>query len=116
MHSSYERRKKPRIPLKTRLVFKRVNSEEEFSTDYSENLSTTGIFIITNSDFDIGTVLELHFSLPNSKQIIKVEGKVVWKSTTQREGRELAGLGVQFVKIDDECLKIISEYIERTTS
>lgn len=116
MPTTYERRRQPRVALKTRIVFKPVNSEEEFSTDYSENLSTSGIFIVTNSKFEIGAMLELHFSLPNSKQIIKVVGNVVWKSTTKRDGKEFAGLGVEFIKIDKESLEIISDYIERTST
>lgn len=111
-----ERRRGPRISLKTRIVFKPVDSEKEFSSDYSENLSTTGLFIVTNSNFEIGTSLELHFSLPNSKQIIKVVGKVVRKSTIQRAGKAHLGFGVEFEKIDAACKKIIADYIERTTS
>ncbi|OGQ35484.1 MAG: hypothetical protein A3F16_03695 [Deltaproteobacteria bacterium RIFCSPHIGHO2_12_FULL_43_9] len=116
MPTTPERRKHTRVLLKTRIVFKPVDSEKEFSTDYSENLSTNGIFIVTDSNFEIGTMLELHFSLPNYKKIIKVNGKVVWKSTTQRAGKEFAGLGIEFQKIDAESKQIIADYIERTSS
>lgn len=116
MPSTPERRREPRIFLKTRIVFKPTDSKKEFSTDYSVNLSTTGIFIVTDSGFDAGAVLELHFSLPNSKKIIKVNGRVVWKSTTQSGGKKLAGLGIEFLNLDSDSEQIISDYIERATS
>lgn len=116
MTTAQERRKNPRIFLKTRIVFKPFGSKEEFSTDYSVNLSTTGIFIVTVPGFDIGSVLELHFSLPNSKKIIKVNGKVVWKSATKSGEKNLTGLGIEFLNIDSESEQIITDYIERSTS
>lgn len=108
-----DRRKAPRIPLKTPIVFKPLGRKKEFTSDYSENLSTNGIFLVTDVPLEIGIQLELHFSLPNSRKLIKAEGRVVWKTKHQEGKDEHEGVGIEFTKIDDESKKIISEFVER---
>ncbi|MFC2075226.1 TIGR02266 family protein [Bdellovibrionota bacterium] len=109
-----ERREVSRVPLKTRVVFKPRGSKEEFTSDFSENLSTKGVFLTTEASFEVGTELELHFSLPNSKQIIKAEGRVVWTRSKGETGEQ--GIGIEFTKLEPASEEIIAQFVERNES
>ena len=61
---------------------------------FTANLSETGLFIVTCSDIETGSLLSLHVGLPGLREIL--EGQVAWARLAAEEGRP-RGAGVQLV-------------------
>ena len=58
------------------LVQYRFDSFEDFTTEYSVDLSPGGIFLRTDATPTLGSMVELQFSLKGGSQLIEAIGKV----------------------------------------
>ena|SRR3989338_9319581 len=115
-----DRRLSPRAEAHVQVVFKvplrrmerKKSTEEAFQTFYSENISEGGVFLRTEKPLKVGTMLDLHFSLPNSPRMIYAKGKVIWTvESRQPDPEKPMGMGVQFIEIVDEFRGIIRDYV-----
>ncbi len=72
------------------------------------NLSLGGCFIKTAMPEPSGSMVMLRFSLPGDAHapVVRAVGKVCWT----KGGRE-SGMGIQFVRIEDEDLGVLKRYI-----
>ncbi|MBI2609321.1 MAG: PilZ domain-containing protein [Deltaproteobacteria bacterium] len=108
------RRKYLRKKVKAHVVLRVKGAvEEDYKTYSSDNMSEEGVFLKTVDEYKPGTQVELHFSLPNSPQLLKVKGIIKWiqpfhKSTSTQP----AGIGVEFSELDQEDQKIIHNFLE----
>jgi uncharacterized protein (TIGR02266 family) len=105
-----DRRTTPRLPINAEVSFQ---SETNFFTGFSEDISTGGLFIATYDVEDIGEKLSLSFSLPGGCSI-KTVGTVRWV----REYNELApetspGMGIQFETLSPEECAAISTFVDQ---
>lgn len=84
-----EQRNETRTPV-TLLV--EYEGADELVCDYTENLSSGGVFVSTTRDLEVGTKVRLVLSFPGLLQPIAVSGEVKWS-----RGREAgAGVGIEF--------------------
>jgi Tfp pilus assembly protein PilZ len=67
------------------------------------NISTGGLFIITEEPIRAGTRMVIRFELPNKHRVIAVS-----RVCYTRKGQ---GLGVEFLSLDDEDREEIEAYI-----
>jgi uncharacterized protein (TIGR02266 family) len=75
-------------------------------SDYTENLSESGLFISTEHQFDHGQQIEFELSFPGLVKPIRLKGKVVWQRVRESlDDEHPAGIGV--------CIDFSSE-VERT--
>ena len=103
------RRTEERTSAKIRVTFKNAN---DFFRAYIGNLATGGLFIKTTQTVPAGTVLNLEFNLPESDHLIQVKGKVIWlRSKEESDERKPPGLGIQFVEMSSEDIKLLKNYI-----
>ncbi|MEZ4366672.1 MAG: response regulator [Kofleriaceae bacterium] len=92
-----EKRRTPRAPV-TLLV--EYEGADDFLGDYTENLSTGGIFVGTTRAMEIGAPIRLVLSFPGLVEPIAVEGVVRW---TRRGAADPTapeaepGIGIEFV-------------------
>ncbi len=92
------RRRQPRTAVSL-LVQLRVDSFEAFLSEYATSLSTSGMFITTESPRDVGEVVYLQFTLKDGSKLIEGLGRVVRVNGT--------GMGVEFVDFDEASKALI---------
>ena len=115
MDSFEERRRNPRVMVRVLVDFE---STETYFYDYSNNLSEGGIYIETDRPLPMGSPLTLRFTLPNIDRVFQADGKVAWVyqpvpgdagPPAQVLGR---GMGIQFLRLDDDDKNLIQQYID----
>ena len=99
-----DRRRHPRTPLSILVQF-RLNTLEDFLSEYSVNLSPGGMFIRTSSPHAEGDIVFLQFELKDGSKLIEGMGRVVRVNPPGPD----AGLGIEFLNFDDESMALIEE-------
>jgi len=100
-----ERRATKRIVLEVELGFQ---SESNFYTGLTLDLSTGGVFVATYELLPVGTLVTLDFALPES-HCVKVEGEVRWLRDA-RTNDQTPGMGISFSSLQQEDLEAIREF------
>jgi uncharacterized protein (TIGR02266 family) len=79
---------------------------DEFLVDYTDNLSTGGVFVATTRTLEIGSAVRLALSFPGLVETIALDGVVRWV-----RGGEEPGVGIEFSASDG--LRRMNQVIER---
>jgi uncharacterized protein (TIGR02266 family) len=98
-----EKRRELRAPVVLRVDYE---GPDEMVFDYTENLSSRGVFLKTGRSFAVGDKIRLMLSFPGLLEPIGLEGTVRWT----REDVD-AGVGVEFD--DSDSRRRLEELIER---
>lgn len=112
-----EARLNPRTPVHAQIVFKIPIQKGKYKvlTLYSENISEGGVFLKSTTrklPFSVGTIVDLHFSLPINPILIRTKGKIVWTTEGWSENLEgINGLGVQFIDMKEEFREVIRRFV-----
>lgn len=64
----------------------------------TRDLSVGGAFLVADLLFEVGEVLSLSFTLPESERKVQARGKVKWVSRGE-EGGKPPGMGVEFLNL-----------------
>jgi len=92
-------------------IFEKGGRVERVPLYVSGNVSSGGMFLITQDPLEPETDMNISFTLPGDDREIHAEGKVVWKRR-QREGSDRQpGMGVQFMKIDKNDQDRVREFV-----
>lgn len=107
-----EQRTTDRVPVKLQVD---CQSEGLFLFENATNISEHGVFINTNKPMKKGTVLELLFTIPETKSKIKVRGEVMWINPVREEEEKNynPGMGVRFEKLNEIDKEILLSAIKR---
>jgi len=83
-----------------------------FLYEYTENISTGGLFIGTTEPLVVGTEVEMRFQPPGAEDVLEVTGTVMWVNPV-REGDDNPnpGMGIQFGELDDETKSQLAEVV-----
>lgn len=103
--SSENRRRHARTSLALLVQF-RFNTLEDFLAEYATNLSPGGMFIETDAPSPVGTTLHLQFSLKDGSRLIDGHARVV-RVVPHGNERGPAGMGVEFLELDEETRRVI---------
>jgi uncharacterized protein (TIGR02266 family) len=117
--SEADRRDKPRFAVSIGVT---LLGDHNFYMGLTENISEGGIFVQTQRTVPIGTRISVEFSLPTSRDTIRVVGEVRWgrsPNAVRAEhdnfgsgGEEVkAGIGIQFTEMSDDAAKAIAKFI-----
>ena len=103
-----KRRSVQRVAIEADIGFQ---SDSNFFTGFSEDISAGGVFIATFEILPIGSTLQVNFTMPDG-YLISTSGIVRWV----REYNELAedtepGMGIQFDGLVDHDKNIIESYL-----
>lgn len=104
---SSERRSYPRVPLRMLVQF-RLHDVAEFMREHAVNLSVGGMFIATRSPWPKESLVYLQFRIADGGTLIEGLGKVVHVNPP---GHKEAGMGVEFVNLDEESREFIDAAI-----
>lgn len=99
-----------RIPVQLLVDFQ-CNGNYLF--DFCEDLGTGGIFIQTANPLEVGTTIDLTFTLPDSKATIQTKGRVIWVQPETTDAKRSSGMGVQFENFDSEQRTQVLEFLQR---
>lgn len=90
-----------------------LESDHNFYTGLTQNISAGGLFIATNAIRRIGDRITLKFSLPGSAEPLAVETEVRWIRENSALNRVdgATGMGVRFVNLSAEAAQAIQQFI-----
>ncbi|HEY3448440.1 MAG TPA: TIGR02266 family protein [Myxococcales bacterium] len=107
---SAERRRYPRVPLKSRCW-----CEADGITLYAKlvNASEGGVFISTYAPLRKGSPAKVRFKLDDPRLEIAADAVVVWVREAAPEPMVTPGMGLQFTAIDTESMSVLRDFIAR---
>jgi uncharacterized protein (TIGR02266 family) len=108
---SFPRREGERVSGKISISFKKAG---DLFKSYITNFGEGGLFIHTEKNLPVGSLLDLEFSLPDSNQAIKTKGIVVWTRPQEMSTKKMPpGMGVKFIDMDPNDKKLIKDYLAK---
>ena len=102
----------PRIPF-AREVEIRFEEFGEFVTEYSRDLSLTGMFLHTSQPHPPGSSFQFEFQVEGGQPLIRGVGEVVWIRDLDQSKDEPPGMGIRFITLDTNGQKLVRWLIER---
>ncbi|MFL6199051.1 MAG: TIGR02266 family protein [Thermoanaerobaculia bacterium] len=101
-----------RVPLAAQVTFK-FERFAGFISEYSANISPTGMYITTNQPEPPGSVLAFEFQLGDGFEIIQGKGEVVWiRAIAEGPGRP-AGMGIRFLELSEGSKELIYRIVDQ---
>ncbi len=101
-------RKRVRVKMQAAID---LESDSNFYTGFSTNISEGGIFVATVNMPPRGAMVELHFSLPNGKRM-DVRGEVRWSREVNDKTPDIfPGVGVQFLDLSADAHADIRNFV-----
>lgn len=105
-----ERRAAPRVSIDADIGFQ---SETNFYTGFTEDISSGGLFLSTYDTSPIGSSLSVNFTLPNG-HLVSVTGKVRWVREFNETTPDIQpGMGIRFENLSSEDKEAINRFIEQ---
>ncbi len=105
----------PRIALERKISL-RFPHFQGFLTEYSSNVSITGMFIQSCEPRSPGEILDFEFNLIDGLQLIRGTGEVVWARLSDEASDLPAGMGIRFLRLDTESRRLIRWAVEKQIS
>jgi uncharacterized protein (TIGR02266 family) len=95
-----------------------LESDHNFYTGLTQNISAGGVFIATHVIRRIGDRITLKFTLPGSDKTIDVETEVRWirENTALQRVDGAQGMGVRFINLTPEATAAINGFIQARDS
>ena len=88
-----------------------LESESNFFTGFSRDISEGGLFVATVDLLPIGSEIDLRFTLP-SGQAVDVQGVVRWRrELNDRQPEIFPGMGVQFRALPPQAAGMIQSFV-----
>ncbi|MCP4197509.1 MAG: TIGR02266 family protein [Proteobacteria bacterium] len=107
---SKERRYSDRRSLKVDIG---VQSDTNFFTGFSQDISSGGLFVATYDVLSAGTTLNVNFSLPRGP-VLSLDGTVCWiREYNETTPDILPGMGIHFDNLADEDKQAINQFIAK---
>lgn len=106
---SQERRRHPRVTLDLLVQF-RLQSYDQFLSDYASDLSIGGMFLRTKTPKPEGSMLYFQFTTKDDGAVIEGLGRVVRVS---EGGDGVAGMGIEFVNVEEPSMTRIRDIVDK---
>ena len=84
-----------------------------FLTEYSSNISMTGMFVRSERPEAPGTVVAFEFGLADGLDLISGQAEVVWRREVNGGPGRPPGMGLRFVWLDNESRHLIRWAVEK---
>ena len=95
-----------------------LESDHNFYTGLTQNISSGGVFIATHHLRKIGDRITLNFTLPGSNKTLAVETEVRWirENSALMRAEGGTGMGVRFINLSAEAKAAIDAFVEARES
>ena len=108
------RRLEPRYAVAVAVTFE---SEHNFYTGLTSDLSGGGLFVATLYIRPVGERIRLRFTIPTSRDAIEVITEVRWvRSAPVLGGGGEAGMGLQFLQLEPQAKEAINAFLKKRES
>lgn len=105
-----------RVPLENRIQLK-FDRFSGFVSEYTANLSPSGVFIRSKDPKPAGTVLEFEFRLGDGFELIRGRGEVIWNRKVDEGPSRPAGMGVRFLELSpgsrELIFRLVDDHVQR---
>jgi uncharacterized protein (TIGR02266 family) len=109
-----ERRQQVRFAVAVQVT---MDSEHNFYTGLTQDLSGGGLFVATHNIRPVGERVHLRFTLPTSPQPIDAMTEVRWiRSNPVAGGGGEAGMGLMFLQLNPEAKQAIMAFLRKRES
>ncbi len=114
MTSPADRRQEPRYAVAVAVT---LESEHNFYTGLTSDLSGGGLFVATHLIRPVGERIQLRLTLPNYREPIDAVTEVRWvRSTALPGGGGEAGMGLQFLQLSPQAKDAIKAFLKQRDS
>ncbi len=114
MTSPADRRQEPRYAVAVAVT---LESEHNFYTGLTSDLSGGGLFVATHLIRPVGERIQLRLTLPTSREPIDALTEVRWvRSTALPGGGGEAGMGLQFLQLSLQAKDAIKAFLKQRDS
>jgi type IV pilus assembly protein PilZ len=103
-------RKSERLQHELLVAYRTVDG---FITDWAVNISRGGLFINTRTPLALGSVVRLIISLPDAAFPFDLTGRVIRVQPFDPAVDQMAGMGLEFIDIDEEKMVRLERFVER---
>lgn len=112
------RRKFPRLDIHLNVKYKMVsdNKSPKMFDGNVLNISAAGLYVYTKQTLPIGTLLDLHFTIPDSTITLDATGRVSWLADKELQPHAFPGMGVSFSHLTPEKELAIVDFIDKNVS
>jgi uncharacterized protein (TIGR02266 family) len=95
-----------------------LESDHNFYTGLTQNISSGGVFIATHHLRKIGDRITLKFTLPGSEKVLAVETEVRWirENSALMRAENGTGMGVRFINLSQEASAAINAFVQSRES
>jgi uncharacterized protein (TIGR02266 family) len=95
-----------------------LESDHNFYTGLTQNISSGGLFIATHHLRKIGDQITLKFTLPGSEKVVAVETEVRWirENSALMRTESGTGMGVRFINLSAEAKAVIDSFVQSRES
>ena len=95
-----------------------LESDHNFYTGLTQNISSGGLFIATHHLRKIGDRITLKFTLPGSDKVLDVETEVRWlrENSALMRADGNTGMGVRFINLSAEASAAINAFVQSRES
>lgn len=108
---SIEDRLGRRVPIQLLVDYK---SGGNYLFDFCKDLGAGGVFIQTDKPLEMGSPIDLTFTIPDSKETLMTKGTVIWVQKPVADREDLsAGMGVQFSGFSTDQRALLEEFVQR---
>jgi len=105
-------RKDPRAKVLSMTVRYKSATLDEFIEHHSHDVSRGGMYIKTPQPFPPGTLLKFEVKIAADQRVMQGVGRVVWRREADESSADHpAGMGVKFIKLDNESKDIIDQLV-----
>jgi len=105
--SQPDRRTHERFPVEIEVT---LQSEHNFFTGFTENISEGGLFIATHQVAEIGARFEVSFTLEGFSEPIEVQCEVRWIRPYHEDLDGPPGMGVRFLDLPPETQRAVQSF------
>ncbi|HEX3126458.1 MAG TPA: TIGR02266 family protein [Thermoanaerobaculia bacterium] len=101
-----------RVPLATKVAFK-FERFSGFISEFSANISPTGMYITTKTPEPPGSMLDFEFRLGDGFEIIQGKGEVVWTRAIAEGPNRPPGMGIRFLELSEGSKELIYRIVDQ---
>ncbi len=110
-----ERRNFGRVPVDYDLKVS-VDSGHDFYTGLMQDISTGGLFVVTDKHHKIGEQVTLRFAFPGRSEAIEAKGTVRWQRSHFADSSQPEGYGIQLEELPPEVIAAINHHLQKNSS
>jgi uncharacterized protein (TIGR02266 family) len=109
-----ERRSSPRYQVQVEVG---MQTESNFYTGLTQDLSGGGVFVATNQIRPVGERIKVLLTLPGQTEPFEILTEVRWiRSSTLSRGVDDPGMGLRFLQMSPRARKVIGDFITQRDS